>query len=208
LEFGVWQGHSFIKAYHGLQEMRRQHSNWLTRHTTRESRHGESTSDFELWKGWRTRFFAFDSFEGLPETSPDEIHEQWAAGSYACSEDQFKKNIAEEGVDLRDVVTVPGFYEKSLTGEAKKRHNLTRAAVVNIDCDLYESTTAVLDFITHMLVQGSILVFDDWFCYQGRTDRGEQKACREWLERNPQLELIEFWREPPQPMSFLVNFKR
>ena len=207
LEFGVWKGDSFVKAYHALVEMRRQHSNWLTRHPTQESQHGKSTSDFQLWKRTEPRFLAFDSFEGLPETSADELHENWAKGSYACSESQFLKNIAEEGVDLKRVTTVPGFYDKSLTPELKKRLGLQRAAIVNIDCDLYESTITVLDYVTDLLVQGTILVFDDWFCYQGRTDRGEQQACREWLARNPQIELIEYWREPPQPMSFIVNFK-
>ena len=41
---------------------------------------------------------------------------------------------------------------------------------------LYESTIVVLDFVTDLLVQGSVLVFDDWFYNQGRKDRGEQKA--------------------------------
>ena len=208
LEFGVWKGDSFIKAFHALTEIRGQHKNWLTRHTTHQSQYGESTSDFALWNKMEPRFFAFDSFEGLPETAKGDLHENWAKGSYACTEKQFRANIAEEGVDMSRVITVPGFYDKSLTPEAKSRLGLSRAAIVNIDCDLYESTITVLDWITDLLVQGTILVFDDWFCYQGRTDCGEQKACREWLARNPQLELVEYWREPPQPMSFIVNFKR
>ena len=207
LEFGVWKGDSFVKAYHGLVDMRRRHSDWLTKHTTHQSEYGKATSQGELWKQWKPRFFAFDSFAGLPEVSADEVHEQWAKGSYQCSEEDFKGNIEMEGVDLENVVIVPGFYDTSLTAETKKKHNLSKVAVANIDCDLYESTILVLDFLTDLLVQGSILIFDDWFCYQGKSDRGEQQACRDWLARNPQLELIEYWREPPQPMSFIVNFK-
>jgi hypothetical protein len=207
LEFGVWKGDSFMKAYHALKTIRRQHMAWLERHPTHASEKGKPTPQFELWKNEPPRFFAFDSFAGLPETGPDEWHENWAKGSYACAEDQFKANIASEGVDLREVITVPGFYDKSLTPAVKKAHNLTRAAIVTVDCDLYESTMSVLDFVTDLLVQGTILVFDDWFCYQGRPDRGEQKACKEWLARNPHIELIEYWREPPQPMSFIVNLK-
>jgi O-methyltransferase len=111
-------------------------------------------------------------------------------------------------LDLKDVVTVPGFYDATLSADTKKRLNLSRAAVVMIDCDLYESTTLALDFVTDLLVQGSVLIFDDWFCYQGTPDRGEQKACRDWLTRNPQIELIDYWREPPQPVSFIVTFKQ
>jgi hypothetical protein len=207
LEFGVWKGNSFVKAYHSLAKNRREHLDWLARHRTYESAGGKATSEFELWRQWQTRFFAFDSFEGLPATEGQQMHEEWVAGSYQCSEDGFRANIAADGVDLKEVVTVRGFYDKSLTAETKTRHNLRRAAVVHIDCDLYESTAVVLSFITDLVVQGTILIFDDWFFNQGRPDCGEQRACREWLAANPQLELIEYWREP-RPMSFIVNFKR
>src|SRR5262249_18311989 len=126
-------------------------------------------------------------------------------GSYACAEDNFKANIRADGVDLSKVTTVPGYYDQSLTPELKRRLNLKRASIVHVDCDLYDSTTCVLNFVTDLVAQGTILVFDDWFCYQGRPDRGEQKACKDWLARNPHIELIEYWREPPQPMSFIVN---
>ena len=76
-----------------------------------------------------------------------------------------------------------------------------------IDCDLYESTVPVLDFLTDLVGQGTVLIFHDWFRFKGRPDCGEQRACREWLARNPQLELIEYWREGPQAVSFLVNLK-
>jgi len=208
LEFGVWKGDSFIKAYHAITDMRRRHMAWLSKHPTHQSEYGKGTPDFELWKSMQPRFFAFDSFEGLPESASGDFHEGWAKGSYMCSQDQFTSNITSEGVDLRDVTMVKGFYDQSLTPDLKKRLNLTRAAVVHVDCDLYDSTTTVLNWVTDLLVQGTIVVFDDWFCYQGRPDCGEQKACRDWLVRNPHIELIEYSREPPQPMSFIVNFRK
>jgi O-methyltransferase len=205
LEFGVFEGSSFIKAYHALRESREQHLDWLSRNRTNTSEYGHTSPEFELWRNWQPRFFAFDSFAGLPEVK-DELHEAWTKGSFMCSEGRFKRNIAEEGVELKAVVTVPGFYDQSLTPDVKKRHNLRRAALVNIDCDLYESTIQVLDFLTDLLVQGSVIVFDDWFRYQCRSDQGQQRACREWLGRNPRLELIPHWNEP-MPKSFIVNLK-
>lgn len=204
LEFGVWEGDSFIKAYHACLENRQQHSEWLKRHATHHSEYGHSTPEFEVWRQWQPRFFAFDSFEGLPETSGNQTQEEWAKSAYQCSEERFKKNLAREGVDLKKVVTVPGFYDASLNRQTKEKHSLTRAAVVHIDCDLYESTMQALDFVTDLLVQGTVLIFDDWFFNQGRKNRGEQQACKEWLERNPQIELTPYWHEP-QPMSFIVS---
>jgi O-methyltransferase len=204
LEFGVWRGDSFSKAYHAIREMRAQHTAWLNRHVTYSS-NGHGTPEFTRWREWKPKFFAFDSFAGLPSTG-DQMQEEWAAGSYACSEAEFKANIAREGVNLSDVVTVPGFYENSLTPELKRKLRLTRAAIVHIDCDLYDSTMRVLDFVTDLLTQGSVIVFDDWFFNQGRKDCGEQKACDEWLRRNPHIELTPYWQEP-QPMSFIVNIR-
>ena len=119
---------------------------------------------------------------------------------------QFKRNIVRDGVRLSDVILVPGFYNKSLTEEVKKKYQLRRAAIVHIDCDLYESTILVLTFVTDLLRQGSVLIFDDWYYNQGRTDLGEPRACREWLERNPNLELIPYWQDV-HAASFIVNLK-
>ena len=195
LEFGVWKGRSFAAAYHAQMYNRGRHLALAY-----------DTPEYRRWKENRPRFFAFDSFEGLPG-GPGERHVDYHEGSYQCPEDRFRTNLVAAGVDLKDVVTVPGYYDKSLNAETKDRYGLRKAAVVMIDCDLYESTVPVLDFITDLVGQGTILIFDDWFRFRGSPECGEQRACREWLAKNPQIELIEYWREGPQAVSFLVNMK-
>lgn len=110
-------------------------------------------------------------------------------------------------MDLHDVVTVPGFYDKTLNDETKQRIRIERAAAIMIDCDLYESTVPVLDFITDLVGQGTIIIFDDWYRYEGRPDKGEQRACNEWLEKNPQIELLKYWQQGPQSVAFMVNMR-
>ena len=195
LEFGVYRGESMVAAYRALAYQRREHA-----------ASGYDSAEYRGWKSNPPRFFAFDSFEGLPPGSA-ERQVDYAPGAYGCSETEFKGHIAREGVDLTRVISVPGFYDRTLTRETKQMHGLTKACLVMIDCDLYESTVPVLDFLTDLVGQGTILIFHDWFRFKGRPDCGEQRACREWLARNPQLELIEYWREGPQAVSFLVNLK-
>lgn len=199
LEFGVYQGESFAAAYDAFQRYRREHA------AAQSAAHNDSP-EYKAWRANPPRFFAFDSFEGLP---PGEAERQvdYNPGAYGCSEVEFRANIAAEGVDLSRVVAVPGFYDRSLTPEVKRKHGLKRAAVVMIDCDLYESTVPVLDFLTDLVGQGTVLIFHDWFRFKGRPDAGEQRACREWLARNPHIELIDHWRQGPQAVSFLVNMK-
>jgi hypothetical protein len=85
------------------------------------------------------------------------------------------------------VVTVPGLYDQSLVPAVKERHQLRRAALIMIDCNLYESTALILDFITDLVGQGTIIIFHNWFRFKGDPRRGEQRACAEWLARNPQF---------------------
>jgi len=195
LEFGVWEGRSFAAAYHALMFYRNGHL-----------AAGYDSPEYRRWKENTPRFFAFDSFEGLP-AGPGSRHVDYQAGAYQCSEERFRANLAASGVNLKNVVTVRGLYNESLNAATKVKHGLRKAAVVMIDCDLYESTVPVLDFITDLVGQGTILIFDDWFRFRGSPEYGEQRACREWLAKNPQLELIEYWREGPQAVSFIVNMK-
>ena len=87
----------------------------------------------------------------------------------------------------------------------KDTHQLTAASIVMVDCDLYSSTKSVLDFITSLVVEGSIIIFDDWFAFKGNPNRGEQLACSEWLEANPGLGLIPFARFGLTQQAFIVH---
>ncbi|MFN0186062.1 MAG: TylF/MycF/NovP-related O-methyltransferase [Aquabacterium sp.] len=195
LEFGVFRGASFADAYAAIERNRRVVASSMPR-----------TPASAGWFDHPPRFVAFDSFAGLPDGEAAR-QADYHPGAYACSEPQFRANIAADGVDLSRVITVAGMYDQSLTAEVKARYGLRQAAMVMIDCDLYESTVPVLDFITDLVGQGTVIIFHDWFRFKGSPLHGEQRACAEWLARNPQLELIEYWREGPQAMAFLVNLK-
>lgn len=195
LEFGVAAGDSFIAAFHAIDVARREHATM-----------GYDSPEYNRWKNSPPRFLAFDSFEGLPPGAGSR-HVDYAPGMYGYPEAEFRANAARGGVPTDRLVTVPGFYDRTLNSNLKGRLGLTRAAMVMVDCDMYESTVPVLDFVTDLVGQGSIIVFHDWFRFKGSPAHGEQRACREWLARNPKLELIEFWREAPQAVSFLVNLR-
>jgi hypothetical protein len=74
-----------------------------------------------------------------------------------------------------------------------------------VDCDLYESTVAVLDFITDYLQDGSILIFDAWFCFRANPNRGEHRAFQEWLKKNPQITARQYQKYALYGNSFIVT---
>lgn len=59
-----------------------------------------------------------------------------------------------------------------------------------------------LEFVTDLLVDGTILIFDDWFLFRGRSDRGEQRAFAEWKERHG-IKAKQFI--PGTAMSFMIE---
>ena len=48
------------------------------------------------------------------------------------------------------------------------------------------------------------MIFDDWFNFRGNPNLGEQKACNEWLEENPRIQLIPYVRWAMTQQSFIV----
>ena len=92
-----------------------------------------------------------------------------------------------QGRGLERTHLVEGYFEHSLNDELKARLRPRRIAIALIDCDLYESTVLVLNFIEDLIVEGTILLFDDWNCFHADGERGQRKAFADFLERNGQL---------------------
>lgn len=157
------------------------------------------------------RYFAFDSFSGLPDVKELDASEGYKssffAGQFECSEEEFVSILKKQKIDLSKIVTVKGWFNKTLNRELTKKHNITKFAAVWIDCDLYESTVPVLDFITDKIVTGTVIIFDDWRCYRNLPNFGEQRACREWLEKNPDIILHELLSFGFHGIAFTVEKK-
>lgn len=199
LEFGVFTGGSFMTAFRSIEEAFKRASTpnkWNTSEDCIERN--------ALWE--KMRFFAFDSFQGLPELSHiDSLSQDFVKGKFTCSEEEFLRTISSQGLPLDRVSTVAGWFSDTLLPIAREKHNIRKAAIVYIDSDLYESAKIVLNFITPLLVTGSVLIFDDWYNYRGDSSLGEQRACREWLEDNPDIQLLQYHREGPWKNSFIVK---
>ena len=117
--------------------------------------------------------------------------EIWKKGKLKTSEEDFVKKATRHGIPKGKLMTVKGFYDTSLTDELAARLLPTKAAVIYVDCDLYESTVPVLKFLGPFLQRGTILVFDDWNCFHGDPDRGERRAFREFMDAEPRLRFEE-----------------
>jgi len=155
------------------------------------------------------RFLAFDSFQGLPAPTGIDaaggFTSSFEEGAFANSRERFVSDVAGAGVDMSRVVTVEGWFNETLTDATAEQHDIDAIAVAWVDCDLYESTIPVLDFLAPRVVSGSVIAFDDWRCFRNLPGYGQQRACREWLERNPNLALHPFISFGFHGMSFTVE---
>lgn len=178
-EFGVWRGKTFTYA------------------RTMARRYRVSP----------IRFRAFDSFAGLPPVDGSARHEVWKEGQFACSKPEFEQILATKGFRPDEYELVEGFYDKSLDDTLVQRLKQAdvKAAIVYIDCDLYESTVPVLRFIRHFLQDGTIVCFDDYFNYRGQPGHGEQKALAEFLQDNPDIRLSPYMAYSPLGQSFICS---
>lgn len=158
-EFGVFKGYAFLHAQHEARRL------------------GLDSM----------RFFGFDSFEGLPEVDGVDAtaHGEFYKGQYACGKDEVVRNLDARGVDWDRTFLVEGYFDRSLTAELRARHQMKPAAVALVDCDLYSSTRDVLQFLDTLIRPGSILLMDDWNCFDGDDNKGQRRAFKEFLAGRP-----------------------
>jgi len=98
-----------------------------------------------------SRFFGFDSFEGLPE--------DWHSGKRkgAFSTDGKHPDIADPRVKF-----VGGWFQQSLRGFMSSYRPLN-PLVIHVDCDLYSSTLYCLTTLDPLIAPGTLIVLDDFF---------------------------------------------
>jgi O-methyltransferase len=155
------------------------------------------------------QFHAFDSFEGLPEPKGIDVEEGFASnfyqGQFACDKDAFLKRLRKDGCPMKRIHAVKGWFDQTCAPENAAKLGIDQVAAAWIDGDLYESCVPVLNFLTSRVSVGSVIAFDDWRCYRNLPDYGEQRACREWLEANPQIQLRELFSFGWHGIAFTVS---
>lgn len=193
LEFGVYKGESFIYAYDLYNEI-------FKNYKQNEKGHEEDS-----FMKQNVKFYAFDSFEGLPANHDEDVPLHWTGEKpMSYPRHLFEQNLKRAKVNFNNVEIIEGFYDKTLNTDLYKKLDLKKAAIIHIDCDLYESTKTVLDTIKPLLVEGSVLIFDDYHYYKGSPYKGERGAFNEWLNQNPQYVTTELSKTYPAA-AFIIN---
>jgi len=204
LEFGTYQGASFIQAYRHFKMQ------FESRIAQREGGTNAHVARHKRQKIWDSmRFFAFDSFAGLPKRSLDDAQsEDFQEGQYSCSLEQFRAALQNAAVPLDRTHSVKGWFSETCSPTTRMELGLHKAAVVHIDSDLYSSCKTALEFVTPLLQDGTIIIFDDWFSYKGSPYAGEQRAFWEWAQAIAgNYSVQEYNKEDWKRCSFIVSHR-
>ena len=159
------------------------------------------------------RVIAFDSFEGLAENE----HPRWYTGIFKVNHSYHPlmakgERVTAQGVtdlfracELDEPFIEEGFYGQKLREVIGSKY--TQAAVVHIDCDLFDSTTIVLDALHDIFQDGTVVLFDDWHNFKGDPQKGEQGAFRAYIDRQDRWNFIEYQKYATFGNSFIVSPK-
>jgi len=191
--------------------------------------------EFGVLGGWSARIFGetmrdlmnmgnlhlFDSFDGLPDYSsqididsyeiggrdlwankmrfPDEFVRELGSPVDVHIKDRLGDVLSGERIQIHR-----GFYSETLRQPLK-----AKAALVHVDCDLYQSTVEVLQRLYEMDVfqDGCVLMFDDWNCNKASPNYGERRAFREFLEWQDQYTTSPFFTYGFNGAVFILHDK-
>lgn len=174
--------------------------------------------NYFLWDDQKTmsrRIIGFDSFKGL---AGSEGHPRWFEGICATNYEfghPFLKLFEAYNLDtiltlfktcqLPEPIVEVGLFEETLPNVIPA--NYSKAALVHIDCDLYEPAKYVLNRIEPTLQNGTLLLFDDYFCFKGDPDQGEARALKEFLAEHPHWDAIPYMTYSAFCKSFIMRRK-
>ena len=106
---------------------------------------GEGTSAYLFAKVAYLRklnYFAFDTFEGLPELEKKSLNDEPKAGWLSnTSKKEVEKFVLKSGVNVNKLNLIEGYFPESASTLDEREFSL-----IHLDTDLYKSTFDALDY--------------------------------------------------------------
>ena len=176
VEFGVYKGDSVILSL----KIRKAFNNWFK-------------SQYKSNEKWRRdfakscllqnpqHFHCLDTFEGMPANN--EGSNAFAKGNFFSELSEVRAKIEKLNSENIKIKYYKGLFSETRIEFLKsiKKRNI---AIVNIDCDLEESTRDALGSINQNISIGTILLFDDYNCFNADNNKGQRKAFSDFQKES------------------------
>ena len=170
-------------AHHKLYDMARKSSGEIVECGVFK---GASFSRFavfrELFEHYNTRkIIGFDIFGKFPKTKFKADFKKRTgfireAGSQSISKEQLIRVLKNKGI-YKNIELIKGDITKTVPKYLEKYPEL-RISLLNIDTDIYEPAVTILEYLYPRIVNGGILILDDYSGFAGET-----KAVDEYFKK-------------------------
>ncbi|NQU39095.1 MAG: class I SAM-dependent methyltransferase [Lentisphaerae bacterium] len=124
---------------------------------------------------------AFDSFQGLPPVPGKEdkgiVSSDWQEGQYRGDYERLCAYVESKGYKNHRIHK--GYFEETLTPELLEEIKPTRPIFVWVDCDYYEGTRHLFEWLLPILPSGCVFYFDDFEFNYGSRLTGEARLVHE-----------------------------
>lgn len=136
--------------------------------------------------------YGFDTFEGFPTLSTEDGQEDAAqdarpGGYFGGSSIEKDLSSAQEAMNhdrhlkhINRITFIKGDVVKTIPEFIASKGNGLRIALLNLDLDLYEPTKVALENFVPLMVQGGIIILDE---FAVDTFGGESKAVDEYFQK-------------------------
>jgi len=124
------------------------------------------------------KFYGFDSFKGMKPEVGDE-HPFYTKFDFSTEFKEIKKRF----LNIPEIKLVPGFFQDTLKKDPNE-YGINKAGIIMMDCDLYSSSKIAFNFIKRIVIEGTILILDDYFGYKGNKNKGVRAAFQEFIKEN------------------------
>lgn len=117
---------------------------------------------------FKKEIFGFDSFQGIPiGCAYDEVQpgtgdkltgkgELVSSGVTVHSKKDVQNNFRQLGISLKNVFLIEGWFQDTVKDFSKP------IALLRLDGDLYESTMVCLKYLYPLVVEGGVIIVDDY----------------------------------------------
>ena len=130
------------------------------------------------------RGFGFDSFFGILEVDGIDRGGPFKEGDFSAYKVYVEAYFNRMGVDRSKVILIEGFFSDTFSEALVAKYSLRSCSYCRIDCDLYSSTVEVLNFMSSLLAEKSLIYFDDWQDFGSDDSQGEPLAFEELMKQN------------------------
>ena len=137
----------------------------------------------------KKKIFGYDHFKGMPFST--------GSNNFFVGDKKYIKFILNF-FKLNQVFLI----DDDFKNVKKYKKQISKISFAYIDCDLYEETKILLNFINNNISKGGIILFDEAF---RNSRKGEAKALKEFYNQHKKLYTLHKLKKHYQPDIYLIK---